>query len=131
MGLFSSKKTCMDTEIHEQPEILQKILNEYVANDGKITFEMPNDIQKVVLVASGSSYHCARFGADLFGKVANVSARAIYSSEYLLKPKAPDEEDILYVFITQSGETSDTLRAAKRAKQMNMRIACITNNNKS
>ena len=131
MGLFSLKKTCMDTEIHEQPEILNKILQEYVANDGNITFDMPEDIDKVVLVASGSSYHCARFGADLFGKVANVSARAIYSSEYLLKPKAPDESDILYVFITQSGETSDTLRAAKRAKQMGMRIACITNNSKS
>ncbi len=131
MGLFSSKKTCMDTEIHEQPQILEKILKEYVSDKGIITFDMPNDIKKVVLVASGSSYHCARFGADLFGKIANVSARAIYSSEYLLKPKAPDEEDILYIFITQSGETSDTLRAAKRAKQMNMKIACITNNSKS
>ena len=131
MALFSTKKTCMDLEIHEQPEIMEKILKEYVSDDGTISFDMPNDIKKVVLVASGSSYHCARFGADLFGKIANVSARAIYSSEYLLKPKAPDDKDILYIFITQSGETSDTLRAANRAKQMGMKIACITNNEKS
>ncbi len=131
MSLFSEKKTCMDLEIHEQPEILEKILKEYISDDGNITFDLPKDIKKVVLVASGSSYHCARFGADLFGKMANISARAIYSSEYLLKPKAPDDKDILYVFITQSGETSDTLRAAKRAKQLDMKIACITNNNKS
>ena len=129
--LLNKKIIDFDLSATFTPTETQKILNEYVANDGNISFEMPNDIQKVVLVASGSSYHCARFGADLFGKVANVSARAIYSSEYLLKPKAPDEEDILYIFITQSGETSDTLRAAKRAKQMNMKIACITNNNKS
>lgn len=131
MTLFTSKKTCMDEEIHEQPQILEKILREYLTSDGDITIDLPNDINKVVLVASGSSYHCARYGADLFGKVANISARAIYSSEYLLKPKAPDDSDILYIFITQSGETSDTLRAAKRAKQMNMKIACITNNDKS
>ena len=115
MGLFSSKKTCMDIEIHEQPEILEKILNEYISSDNLINFDMPKDIKKVVLVASGSSYHCARYGADLFGKIANISARAIYSSEYLLKPKAPEDKDMLYIFITQSGETSDTLRAAKRA----------------
>lgn len=131
MPLISAKKTCMDLEIHEQPEILEKIIKEYISQNGEILIDAPNDIQNIVLVASGSSYHCARFGADLFGKVADISARAIYSSEYLLKPKAPADNGTLYVFITQSGETSDTLRAAKRAKQMNMRIACITNNSKS
>ena len=131
MALILSKKTCMDLEIHEQPAILGKIIEEYISDDGKILLDLPNDVKNIVLVASGSSYHCARFGADLFGQVANISARAIYSSEYLLKPKAPDSKDILYIFITQSGETSDTLRAAKRAKQLGMRIACITNNPKS
>ena len=131
MPFITSKKTCMDLEVHEQPAVLGKILEEYIAEDGKITLELPNDIEDIVLVASGSSYHCARFGADLFGEVSDISARAIYSSEFLLKPKAPASEKTLYVFITQSGETSDTLRAAKRAKQLNMRTACITNNSKS
>lgn len=131
MSLISTKKTCMDLEIHEQPAVLGRIIEEYVSEDGKILVDIPNDINEIVLVASGSSYHCARFGADLFGQICDISARAIYSSEYLLKPKAPANNDILYVFITQSGETSDTLRAAKRAKQMGMRVVCITNNNKS
>lgn len=130
-NFISSKKTCMDLEIHEQPVILGKIIEEYIAQDGSVKIDLPDNINKIVLVASGSSYHCARFGADLFGKIADISARAIYSSEYLLKPKAPNDEDSLYIFITQSGETSDTLRAAKRAQQMGMKIACITNNQKS
>lgn len=130
-NFISAKKTCMDLEIHEQPVILGKIIEDYVSNEGKILLDLPEDIEKIVLVASGSSYHCARFGADLFGKVADISARAIYSSEYLLKPKAPADNNTLYIFITQSGETSDTLRAAKRAKQLGMRIACVTNNEKS
>ena len=85
------------------------------------------DIQKVVIVASGSSYHCARYAADLFGNVAGIEARAIYSSEFLLKAAVPHENDILYVFITQSGETSDTNSALKKAKELGMRTLCITN----
>ena len=125
------KQSCMDLEIHEQPTILSKILSEYLTFDGNLKIDIPENTKRIVLVASGSSYHCARFGADLFGKVANMSARAIYSSEFLLKPKVPDEEGTVYIFITQSGETSDTLRAAKRAKQLGMTIICITNSNKS
>ena len=130
-NFISNKKTCMDLEIHEQPVILGKIIEEYIQKNGRIKLVLPDDVNNIILVASGSSYHCARFGADLFGKIADMSARAIYSSEYLLKPKAPADKDSLYIFITQSGETSDTLRAANRAKQLGMRIACITNNNNS
>ena len=86
-----------------------------------------NDIRKIVIVASGSSYHCARFAADLFGSIANIEARAIYSSEFLLKSVVPSSNDILYIFITQSGETSDTNSALNKAKECGMRTLCITN----
>lgn len=131
VSFIPHKKSCMELEIHEQPTILAKILSEYLTFEGDLKIEVPENTKNIVLVASGSSYHCARFGADLFGKVANMSARAIYSSEFLLKPKVPDDEGTVYIFITQSGETSDTLRAAKRAKQLGMTIICITNSNKS
>lgn len=131
VSFIPRKQSCMELEIHEQPDILTKILSEYLTFDGDLKIEVPENTKSIVLVASGSSYHCARFGADLFGKVANMSARAIYSSEFLLKPKVPDDEGTVYIFITQSGETSDTLRAAKRAKQLGMTIICITNSNKS
>ena len=130
-NLLLRKKTSMEKEIHQQPLILQKILDSFLTDNDEILLDVPNDVKKVVLVASGSSYHCARYGADLFGKVADVEARAIYSSEFLLKPKVPSDNGILYIFITQSGETSDTLRAAKRAKQMEMPIMCITNKEQS
>lgn len=130
-NFITNKKTCMDLEIHEQPVILGKIIEEYISVENKVEMEVPQEVSKIVLVASGSSYHCARYGADLFGTVSDISARAIYSSEYLLKPKAPVDEGTLYIFITQSGETSDTLRAAKRAQQLGMKILVITNNEKS
>lgn len=123
-------KSSMEEEIFEQAEVLENLLSTHL-NGKNIVFEIPSDVKKVVLVASGSSYHCARFAADLFGNVADIEARAIYSSEFLLKSAVPHGNDILYVFITQSGETSDTNKALKKAKEYGVQTLCITNKKNS
>ena len=123
----NSNKSCMEQEIFEQPSILENLFKTHVNDNNYILFDIPTDIEKIVFVASGSSYHCARYGADLFGNIANIEARAIYSSEFLLKAAVPHEDNILYVFITQSGETSDTNQALVKAKELGMRALCITN----
>lgn len=126
--LFSSKpKTSMETEIFEQADVLENLLQTHVNDNNYILFDIPADVQKIILVASGSSYHCARFAADLFGNIAGMEAAAIYSSEFLLKAAVPKDNDFLYVFITQSGETSDTNSALRKAKELGMRTLCITN----
>lgn len=119
-------KSSMEEEIFEQAEVLENLLSTHL-DGNNIIFEVPAEVKKVVLVASGSSYHCARFAADLFGNVADIEARAIYSSEFLLKSVVPHGNDILYVFITQSGETSDTNKALKKAKEYGVQTLCITN----
>ncbi len=124
---FQRRKSSMEYEIFEQSKILEHILNVYVTEDEKINIDVPEGIKHVVFVASGSSYHCARYGADIFGSIANIEARAIYSSEFLLKAVIPYSEDMLYVFITQSGETSDTNKALIKAKQSEVRTLCVTN----
>ncbi len=126
MFLKMQKKSSMEQEIFEQADILNNLLGMYLDGEN-IRLEVPEDIKKIVIVASGSSYHCARFAADLFGNLAGMEARAIYSSEFLLKSAVPHDNDILYVFITQSGETSDTNSALKKAKELGMRTLCITN----
>ncbi len=126
--LFNKKpKSSMETEIFEQSDVLKNLIKTFVSDDNYILFDIPSDVKKIVFVASGSSYHCARYSADLFGNIAGIEARAIYSSEFLLKSAVPHENDILYVFITQSGETSDTNSALKKAKEFGMRTLCITN----
>ena len=120
-------KSSMEKEIFEQPKILENISNTHLNDANYILFDVPKDVEKIVFVASGSSYHCSRYGADLFGKVADMEARAIYSSEFLLKPLVPHSDNILYVFITQSGETSDTNKALIRAKELGMKTLAITN----
>lgn len=121
----------METEIREQPIILDHILKNYIAPDGYIILNAPTKIDKIVLVASGSSYHCARFSAEVFGSIAEIEARAIYSSEFLLKKIVPHDKNVLYIFISQSGETTDTLSALNKAKQLGVRTMCITNKENS
>lgn len=127
MFFTEHKKSSMEQEILEQSNVLENLLHTHINDNNYILFDIPTDIKKVIFVASGSSYHCSRFAADLFGNIAKMEARAIYSSEFLLKSAVPHDNDILYVFITQSGETSDTNSALKKAKELGMRTLCITN----
>jgi len=129
--IIKRKTTAMEREIFEQHGIVQKLLDEYVCENQNINLELPAEIRRVVIVASGSSYHCARFAADLFGDIAAIEAGAVYSSEFLLKTKIADNKDILYIFITQSGETSDTNAALQKAKECGVCTLCITNKENS
>lgn len=121
----------METEIYQQPEILELILKSYIAENGAVALNSPSRVDKIILVASGSSYHCARFAADVFGEIAEIEARAIYSSEFLLKKIVPHDKNVLYIFITQSGETTDTLSALNKAKQLGVNTLCLTNKENS
>ena len=130
MPLIKRKKSSMETEIFAQSKICAQILDAYI-KDGQINIDIPQNINRVFLVASGSSYHCARYCASLFGSIAQIEARAIYSSEFLLQPKIADSDDVFYIFITQSGETTDTNAALLRAKEHNVKTLCITNKENS
>ena len=126
---FKKQKTNMELEILEQSKIFPNILANYIdPQTGEIKIDLPKNISKIVLVASGSSYHCARFAVDLIEKYSKIETRAIYSSEFLLKNIIPQDENTLYIFITQSGETSDTLKSIERVKTIyNLPTLCITN----
>ncbi|MBR3889591.1 SIS domain-containing protein [bacterium] len=113
MGLLNKKQTLMETEIFEQPEVLKGILEK----EGIDKIEVPENVKKIIIVASGSSYHCARYTSEILGEIAEIEARSIYSSEFLLKKVIPHDRDTLYIFITQSGETMDTLLALRRVKE--------------
>ncbi len=129
--LFKRKKTCMESEIYEQSEISQKILDAYLDSNGNINIDVPANISRIILVASGSSYHCARYAAELFGSISKIEASAIYSSEFLLEDTIAHSDNILYIFITQSGETTDTNSALEKAKEHGVKTLCITNKENS
>lgn len=130
---WTKKQTNMEAEIIEQTKIIPYILMKYInPQNGEIKIDLPQNVRKIILVASGSSYHCARFAVDLLEKFSGIESRAIYSSEFLLKNVIPHDENTLYIFITQSGETSDTIKSVKKVKEnSNLATLCITNNENS
>lgn len=119
------KKSFMEIEIKSQPQIISKLINTYFYDNKNVNIDAPEGVDKIIMVASGSSYHCARCAAEIFGDVAQIEARAIYSSEFLLKKVVPD--NALYIFISQSGETTDTLSALQKVKQLGMQTLCVSN----
>ena len=129
----TTKQSNMELEIIEQKKIIPYILLKYInPQTGDIKIDLPQNIRKIVLVASGSSYHCARFAVDLLEKFSQIESRAIYSSEFLLKSVIPHDENTLYIFITQSGETSDTIKSVEKVKRnTDLKTLCITNNEHS
>ena len=66
--MFRKQQSSMECEILEQSRILEHLINTYLTESESISIDVPQGIEQVVFVASGSSYHCARYGADIFGK---------------------------------------------------------------
>lgn len=117
----------MKKEIFEEPAVVKNLLLKYVGEDGKINLDLPQNVDNIVIVASGSSYNCAAIAAPLFVEYAEIPCEFEYSSEFVLQKKHFITPDSLYIFVSQSGETSDTLNALKMIKEQGVKTMCITN----
>lgn len=124
----STKKTSMESEIFEQPDVIKKLIKKYIDKDGTIKLEIPENTNKIALIASGSSYHSAAIAANFLRNNVRCEAQAYYASEYSLSENVPtNNNDTLYIFISQSGETSDTNKALKKVSVVTNKIMSITN----
>lgn len=117
----------MKKEILQQPEVLQNLINKYITSDDTITFSLPENIKKIKFIASGSSYHCAHMVAKLFREYANIKTHCEYSSEFFISKNLFVSPNTLYIFISQSGETYDTVEALKKVKDLGGKTMCVTN----
>ena len=117
----------MAKEINEQPRALRQCLSERVdelegeVEIGDLAYLNPRGVQ---LVAAGTSYHAALYGAQLF-REAGVPATASLAHEYASSP--PPVGDELVIGVTQSGETADTLSALREARSRGARTLAVTN----
>ena len=127
----TTKKSNMESEIEEQPVIISKLIDKYVTPENYILINLPLNIKKVVLIASGSSYHCAYITAEMLKDIAGCDAECVYASEFNYNKSLNVDKDSLFIFISQSGETSDTLEALKSISKKTDKTLCITNNDDS
>lgn len=111
-------------EIFQQPHTVEDTMRgrlntaEKWVSVGGLTSEIDRfaKARKITLVACGTSWHTALIGEYLLEEIAKVPCEVEYASEFRYRNPLINDEDIL-LFISQSGETADTLAAMELAKQ--------------
>ncbi len=126
-----NNKTCMEKEILEQPYIIDKLIRKYIGINFCINMEIPDNINGIVFIASGSSYHSASIISEFINKTIPFFAHSYYASEIANFNSFDTDKNILYVFISQSGETSDTKKALSLISSKTENTLCVTNTKNS
>lgn len=123
----------MAKEIAEQPEAIERLLAGRLGERGihldelSMTSEDLASIDLVYLIACGTSYHVSLIARTLIQTWAKVPVICDYASEFNYEQDVIVTPNTLCVIITQSGETADTLTAARRMKGMGCKVFAITN----
>jgi glutamine---fructose-6-phosphate transaminase (isomerizing) len=118
-------------EIYEQPAVIGETLNTYF-NPANRTIQIPEapfdlaTVPKVTIIACGTSYYAAMIAKYWFEQVAGLAVEIDIASEFRYR-SAPLVEGGLALFISQSGETADTLAALRYARDHGQHTAVIVN----
>ena len=123
----------MAKEIAEQPEAIERLLSGRLGDKGIVLDELSMSerdlaaIDRVYLIACGTSYHVSLIARTLIQTWAKVPVVCDYASEFNYEQDVLVTPHTLCVIITQSGETADTLTAARRMKGMGCKVFAVTN----
>lgn len=121
-------------EIHEQPQtILDTIRGRYSYESGEadlpdigLTPKQFADVGRIWIVACGTSWHAGLVGKYLLEEMVRTPVQVDIGSEFRYRDPLIEKND-LFITISQSGETADTLAAAREAKQKGARVVSIVN----
>jgi glucosamine--fructose-6-phosphate aminotransferase (isomerizing) len=124
----------MRKEIHEQPQAVERALsgrlNErfQTAHLGGLNLDarQSREIRRVKILGCGSAYYAGLLGAQLIEELARIPADAEPASEFRYRNPVV-EADTLYVGVSQSGETYDTLAAVQELKRKGGRVLGVVN----
>lgn len=123
-------------EIHEQPKSLTDTMRPRLVLDGKKPVDIKFDefdfddkwkkAGRIVITACGTSYHAGMVGKYAFEKYVRIPVSVDIASEFRYRNPILKEDDI-FIVISQSGETADTLAAMRLAKAAGAKVIAITN----
>jgi len=122
----------MAKEIHEQPEVVGHTLARYVdmaservALPTKLPFDF-RDIQRVTIAACGTASYAGFVAKYWFERLARLPVEVDIASEFRYR-EAPMRKGDLAIFISQSGETADTLAALRYAREQGQHTLSVVN----
>ena len=122
----------MAKEIHEQPEVVGHTLARYVdmaSEQVKLPVKLPfdfKDIQRISITACGTASYAGYVAKYWFERLARVPVEVDVASEFRYR-EAPLRKGDLAIFISQSGETADTLAALRYAKAEGVHTVSVVN----
>lgn len=121
----------MMKEIHEQPETLRKTIEKLIHN-GSFDASLPtlSQYDSVEIIGCGSAYHVGCVGKSLFQDYAHVFCNAFIASEYRYEENLHYGKPLI-IFISQSGETADTLACLRKVKEEGLDTLAIVNTKES
>lgn len=127
-------KHFMLKEIHEQPDVVRNNLvgklhavdEPIVLDEVKLTKETLKNLNRIQIIACGTSLHAAMVGKYLIETFCGIPVDVEASSEYIYRRTVTDEHTLV-IGVSQSGETADTLTAVKQAKARGSHILIVTN----
>lgn len=127
-------KHFMLKEIHEQPDVIRNVLSGKLYNidepislkEVKLTKETLKHLNRIQIIACGTSLHAALVGKYLIEEFCNIAVDVEPSSEYIYR-KTVTDKNTLVVGVSQSGETADTITAIKQSKEKGSHVLIITN----
>jgi glutamine---fructose-6-phosphate transaminase (isomerizing) len=120
-------------EIHEQPRVLQETMMGRLPGDREIALDgialapaAARGMERVWLVACGTAYHAGLVGRTLLERLARIPSEPDLASEFRYRDPLIDDRT-LCVAISQSGETADTIAAAREARRRGARTLAVAN----
>lgn len=134
LDVISSKgpyRHFMEKEIFEQPDVIQQTLSAYLSADKKTT-QFPEinfdwkTIKRIQIVSCGTAYYAGLVAKHWFEKYAAIPVDVEIASEFRYRMPPLDEASVS-LFISQSGETADTIAALQYARQKSQRCLGVIN----
>ena len=126
-------ETFMLKEIHEQPDAVAETITDRLPmldgvdlSDVDLDDDFLRDIERIVIVACGTSYHSGLIGRYAIEQWARVPVEMDIASEYRYREPVHRPNDLV-IGITQSGETADTLAAMRLARESGSKVLAICN----
>lgn len=124
----------MIKEIFDQPVVFEDAIRgridmeEGTAHLGGLSLNLEQmlEVKKIMIVAEGTARHAGLIGKYAFERLANIPTEVDFSSEFRYRDPIIDKETLVFV-ISQSGETVDTLMAAREAKRKGAIVRGIVN----
>ncbi|SOC08267.1 glutamine--fructose-6-phosphate transaminase (isomerizing) [Pseudobutyrivibrio ruminis] len=122
----------MAKEIDEQPTCIRRILSNYLVNNdiefgfGGTLDDALKNFNRICIVACGTALHAGIMGAQLFKKWTGINVDTEMASEFIYSDTTVGP-DTLFIAVSQSGETIDTLEALRKAKEAGALCLAILN----